>query len=79
MEKRKQEAEQKRKEEAEKKRKMIEEKKQSKADKGGETPKPNKAKKLNADESDDPIAKSLKQRIAAGGVTAVIVDKEAKK
>ena len=79
MEKRKQEAEQKRKEEAEKKRKMIEEKKQSKADKGGETPKPSKAKKLHADESDDPIAKSLKQRIAAGGVTAVIVDKEAKK
>ena len=57
---------------------MIEEKKQSAG-----TPavgvSVNKVGSKKDDDKDDPIAKSLKQRVAAGGLTAVVENPQAKK
>ena len=59
----------KKKEEAEKKKKFLEEKKGS----SGAVAGMGKAQAKKGDDvSDDPIAKSLKQRMAAGGLTAVV-------
>ena len=78
--KKKEELEKKAKEEAEKKRKIQEEKDRKAAAANAPKVTAPGIKKVGAggkdeDDSDDPIARSLKERIAAGGITEVVAKK----
>ena len=60
------------KEEQEKKRAAILENKRKAENKAGESGPSSKGPKGKEDDTDDPISKSLKERLAAGSMTAVV-------